>query len=109
MWRLLFILAIPVVAYGAAIFLQENPCSPSAAYEAVQSEILDRLRSPATAEFEPLSAASVTGDESLCQYVIAAHVDSQNAFGAIIRSEFGASVSYTESSGFQVNVVYVHE
>lgn len=67
--------------------------SPSAAYSMTKKFVEDSLRSPSTAEFPSIFSDDVTtsyvGD---CTHQITAYVDSQNGFGAMIRTHFLAEV-----------------
>ncbi|MEQ8747319.1 hypothetical protein [Pyruvatibacter sp.] len=61
---------------------------------AAQGFVRDTLRAPATAEFGVLGydgvAVTVLPD---CRYSVRSFVDSQNGFGAMIRTRFDATVS----------------
>jgi len=59
-----------------------------------QGFIKERLRSPATADF-PFTPVSVTylGD---CVHVVKSYVDSQNGFGAIVRSNTMVKIKYVK-------------
>lgn len=61
--------------------------SPDDAYVMAQNFVEDRLRSPSTADFPSSSQARIThlGGGS---YRVAAWVDSQNGFGAMVRTKF---------------------
>jgi hypothetical protein len=68
---------------------QPEELSPSVAWSRVQEAARGQLKAPATASF-PWSADqfSKTGEG----YVIAGHVDSQNGFGAMVRTNFAAGL-----------------
>lgn len=57
------------------------------AEHACQELVKDRLKSPASAKFSGLSHTG-TGDE----YTVTGSVDSQNSFGALMRSDFVCTV-----------------
>lgn len=58
----------------------------------------DRLRAPATAGFENLSEAMITGFGP--EYTVAGHVDAENGFGARIRTEYKCTVRHTTGPNF---------
>jgi hypothetical protein len=64
--------------------------SKISAYTSAEIFIKSRLKSPATAKFQPFdeSMVSYSGDE----YIVTGYVDSQNSFGALIRSHFRATL-----------------
>jgi hypothetical protein len=67
--------------------------SPSAAYSMAKQFVEKQLVSPATAEFPSIFGDEVTtsyvGD---CKHHVTAYVDSENGFGAMIRTHFLAKV-----------------
>lgn len=67
--------------------------SPSAAYSMAKQFVEKQLRSPSTAEFPSIFSDEVTtsyaGD---CTHHITAYVDSENGFGAMVRTHFLAKV-----------------
>jgi hypothetical protein len=67
------------------------------AYAMSQQFVTDQLRAPATAEFPWADEARVKplGD---CRFRVAAHVDSQNGFGALIRTHYTAILIFTPES-----------
>lgn len=71
--------------------------SSAMAYVMSQQFVTDRLRAPATAEFPWSNEARVKplGD---CRFRVAAHVDSQNGFGALIRTHYTAVLIFTPES-----------
>lgn len=67
-----------------------EPDLASAAYVVSQNYVRDVLKSPSTAEF-PYGSAT----ESLPNvYQVRSHVDSQNGFGAMIRSNYSMELKY---------------
>lgn len=75
----------------------DNTGSPGAACYMAQKFVGDRLKAPSTADFESCSRAKVVpttkGEPGTC-YTVVSYVDSQNSFGAKLRSEFVAVVRY---------------
>lgn len=88
-----FLLLVLVVALMAGCGKPEFTCSESRAYGAAQRIIERHLKSPASAKF-PLSSASSVKISQLgkCKYRVESYVDSQNAFGAMIRTPFSITV-----------------
>ncbi len=99
-----------LIAFGALCALaacKEDAaatCSKLAAYEAVQNKVLDRLKSPGSAQFppDPTGPLYSSGDVIIatkgdCHFAISSHVDSQNGFGALLRTRFSADAKYDET------------
>jgi len=71
----------------------EFTCGESHAYNAAQRIIERHLKSPSTAKFPLSNASTVTISASgKCKYQIDSYVDSQNAFGATVRTPFSITV-----------------
>jgi len=64
--------------------------------------VKQRLKSPSTAEFPPTSTATVKKTPN-GTYIVSSYVDSQNAFGATLRSNWVAEIRYL--SGNRVELV----
>ena len=60
---------------------------------ACQDFVERQLRAPATADFPPARQATVTQQGSNA-YRVSSHVDAENAFGAMIRSQWTCTVEY---------------
>jgi len=71
---------------------REQACNDAdAAYLAAQELVAERLVSPATASFPMAGEKGAHVDKSDgCRYLISSYVDSQNLFGAMVRSKFDA-------------------
>lgn len=65
-------------------------------------QVANRLKSPSTADFEGLTefAAERTADS----WKVSGHVDSQNSFGATIRTQYTCNVRPTSESEAMVTV-----
>lgn len=73
---------------------QELVCSESFAYGAAKSIVEKRLSSPGSAKFASLSNRSVKVKKTgVCEYRVESFVDSQNGFGALIRTNFTITVT----------------
>ncbi|MDR2309010.1 MAG: hypothetical protein LBE53_17705 [Paucimonas sp.] len=60
-----------------------------------QNFVKQRLNSPATAEFPYVSDRGVdVSADGKCGFSVLAYVDSQNGFGAMVRSSYQAKISY---------------
>jgi hypothetical protein len=68
-----------------------NGWNGPAARDACHDKIKDRLKSPSTAEFEGLFDAGI--EQGSTAWTITGHVDSQNGFGATVRSEYTCTVT----------------
>ncbi|MGF6694756.1 hypothetical protein M2318_004845 [Metapseudomonas resinovorans] len=83
------------VAWG--IFFSENKpidyCTKSNAYDAAKRIVANHLKSPSSAKFAREGVDQVSIDDlGGCRYRVAGHVDSQNAFGAMLRTNFYITV-----------------
>ena len=102
MSRPLKVLALLGVLFLAVMFgpnREERPKTGSArdACYMAQKFVSDRIKAPATADFELCSDAKVApkvdSDVGTC-YTVVSYVDSQNSFGAKIRTNYAAEVRY---------------
>lgn len=75
--------------------------SDGMAYVMCQSFVEDRLKAPASAGFANKSEATITetGED---QWRIRAHVDSQNSFGANVRTPFVCEIKYVGDDKWQL-------
>lgn len=87
-------------AVQSDVAAQDDECGNTArAYIMSQEFVKKRLKSPATADFPSLHADGVTANMiGYCRYGITAFVDSQNAFGAMIRTNYSAKLRYDKSA-----------
>ncbi|WP_062391107.1 hypothetical protein [Pseudomonas abietaniphila] len=73
--------------------LDESECRNTvAAFVMSQGFVKRSLKSPASAVFPSQAVASTQAGQ--CKFVVVAYVDSQNGFGALIRTSYVASVEY---------------
>jgi hypothetical protein len=95
--------AVAAVA-GAAWLLIEGDCSKSRLYSAFQDQASLQLKSPSTAVFGPMKDAVKLFNKrgESCSIVVEGYIDSQNGFGAIVRS----GVSGTSSKAGDEYVVF---
>ena len=74
-----------------------SDCKPRNVYDMATQFVERRLKSPSTADFGPFRDAKVTSltpeKNSACKFLVTGQVDSQNGFGAMIRSEFTVTLS----------------
>lgn len=87
-------------AKEAELSKEQKRCTDSTmAFVMSQKFVKQRLKSPATAKFpsrtDPAVKIHYTGD---CQHTIQAYVDSQNGFGAIIRTTYYIQLQYIKGS-----------
>jgi hypothetical protein len=89
--------------------IEKNHCAEAtnskAAYNFAQEEITESLRSPSSAVFPKMSDERVvvyqddfTPNAEECSFVIVGYVDAQNAFGAVMRSDFRVEAGYRHSN-----------
>lgn len=67
--------------------------SKAAAWTMMEEFVKARLKSPASAKF-PWYSEDLVKDLGNGRYVISAYVDSQNSFGAMLRTNFVCTVKY---------------
>lgn len=103
----LALVAVTVIAFGyrqCSKWLgkaEANTCYDSGmAFVMSQNFVKKRLKSPASAQF-PYKAdvAEYKGD---CTHTIMSHVDSQNGFGAMLRTRYVAEMKYTGDGMWQM-------
>lgn len=86
------VLAVVMLAV-AGCGSQELVCSESFAYGAAKSIVGKNLASPGSAKFASLGDRAVKVKKTgVCEYRIESFVDSQNGFGALIRTSFAITV-----------------
>jgi hypothetical protein len=76
--------------------------SATAAELMCQQFIEDRLKAPATAKYAPLGregAVEFLGDST---YQVLSYVDSQNSFGAMLRTKYLCEVQYVENDRWKL-------
>lgn len=80
-----------------------SDCNPRHVYDMATQFVERRLKSPSTADFGPFRDAKVTSltpeKNSACKFLVTGRVDSQNGFGAMIRSEFIVTLSKEKGEG----------
>lgn len=86
----------------------QSPHDAFGAYSICRQFVTERLRAPATADFpnyyadrSGVNSARVAGTDA--QYLVTAHVDSQNGFGALIRTPFTCTVTWQEGTTWRLN------
>lgn len=94
-------------AVGALILSRMNggsdrlTCSESFAYGGAKSIVEKQLQSPGSAQFAKPSAPGVTIEKvGNCRYRVTSYVDSQNGFGALLRTDFTLTVEGQPQEGY---------
>lgn len=81
---------------GNSTASSEPKCDATMAHIMAGNFVKERLKAPTTAKFPYTNAAGVSitplGD---CRFAVVSYVDSQNGFGAMIRSRFSATMTST--------------
>lgn len=73
------------------------------AFDVCRQFVTDRLRSPASAKFPPLSDDRVyVTPLTENRFSVRAYVDSQNGFGALLRTRFTCEVKWTEGQHYNL-------
>lgn len=90
-------LIVIIVAIAVLLFSPSpaKPPSESLVYAHSQIIVEDYLKAPATAKYPGSDGYTVT-QISDHEYKVAAYVDSENSFGAMIRSKYVVDLSYDE-------------
>ncbi|MFG5863635.1 hypothetical protein [Metapseudomonas sp. CR1201] len=94
--RKIWMTVTPVLFFIAAVIYFDKPdneCRDYQAYEAAKLIIKKHLKSPSSAKFavdgvDQVSIQPLGG----CRFRVASHVDSQNSFGAMLRTNFYITV-----------------
>lgn len=63
------------------------------AYSLCKQDVTQKLKAPATAEFEGVTSARMTQSEDQTQWFVRMYVDSQNGFGALVRTKIACTVT----------------
>lgn len=105
---ILFAFTVLIVVVGVMVDAPEDPAKAEAdreatacvdstmAYVVAQNFVKQRLVSPATADFPWLGFAEGVASRHIgdCRHRVTGYVDSQNRFGATVRTRFVATVRY---------------
>lgn len=98
-------LFLVVILIAVGLSIKSPSANPNGdtigAFAISQQFVKDRLKAPSTAEFPWYSSESVTplGEE---RYRVQSYVDSQNSFGAMIRTKYVAIVRKTGDSNWSL-------
>jgi hypothetical protein len=89
-----FLLLVLIIA-GSGLFGDDSV----SAWNVAKTFVADDLKSPTTAQFPGYDASFVTktGDR---EYRVSSWVDSQNGFGAMVRSDWSCVVHFTGSASW---------
>lgn len=76
-------------------------CNTAEAYAVSQTFVSSELRAPASAAFPPFygEAVNVIATGLECEYIVHAHVDSQNGFGVPIRTKYQIRLIFDKAAG----------
>jgi len=96
-----FLAALVAVGLGFTYYGYSKTCTVWGAHNAIKAAVLNELKSPSSADF-----GSTTDVEKVynCVYKISGVVDSQNSFGAMIRSGYTGRVIGTDYNVMWVSV-----
>jgi hypothetical protein len=97
-WMLGGLAIVGGIAALLAITPEHAPCTSELdAASMAEFFVEKRLVSPKTAEFPP-ERDQIIKPKGECRFEIVSHVDSQNSFGALVRSTYFAVVQYRPST-----------
>lgn len=77
------------------------------AYGVAEDEVKARLKSPSTADFPIMDIENHTTKIDSVTFKINSYVDSQNGFGATIRSNWGCTIEFTAKNKYRVSNLYI--
>jgi hypothetical protein len=80
----------------------ESSHSPLNAYVMCKQFLKDRLKAPSTADFPFESYEDVTTSMGGGQYRVSSYVDSENSFGAKIRTRYSCEVEWTGGDNWRL-------
>lgn len=110
------LLAVAAVTAGAAGCAPRDPCADTPlnrdrALFATESAVKERLRAPASARFPTNHVGQGAGVILLgeCRFHVRSWVDSQNGFGAMLRSTYTAEVVPTSDGRYQIESLRISE
>lgn len=88
------IAAAGMMVAGKALYERDPQPSYASAWRACVGFVTERLRAPSTAQFNPDGEAETVRIPGTSDYSVSTWVDSQNGFGAMIRTEFDCTVNW---------------
>lgn len=101
-WLYILVFGVVALAYGLAYSFFGNggadkskadDCTTTVAYRAAMNIVAKNLKAPATAKFPGDWEESVSVEKAgICKFRVVGYVDSQNAFGAMIRTHYTLNV-----------------
>ena len=81
---------------------RENESRRLAAYRTATDYVRQQLKSPSTAKFPSITDANITWTPDGRLYTIFSYVDSQNSFGAMLRTQWFAKLQYLDNGNWSV-------
>lgn len=83
-------------------YQNNNPCGiRSEHYLQAKKSIVSNLTSPSTAKFAGITSVQFTELDN-CRYIVTGYVDSQNGFGAMVRSNFKVFTRYSTKGQYVI-------
>lgn len=73
------------------------------AYDMCTDAMLERLKAPATAQFADLGAATITKQDNY--FFVDSWVDSENAFGALLRTHYTCTVQHVGDGDYRLRTL----
>ena len=80
---------------------EKSACEdPFLAYGMAQQFVSERLKAPATADYPSMASGDATVTPlGQCKFLVSSYVDSENGFGANVRTRFTATLTAPETGG----------
>lgn len=88
------------IAVALGVRAPENG-SREAAFDTCRQFVTKRLKAPATAQF-PRSTEAVVNEYTDKEWGVKSHVDSQNGFGALLRTQYDCTVKYEGGTSWRL-------
>ena len=80
----------------------------SAYYSIAQEIVSDNLKSPKSADFPSLWSDEVKMQRNKDMVIVQSYVDSQNSFGAVIRSQWQVEFKVIDLDSFSYEIIYIN-
>lgn len=110
---MLFVMAVALCTVGIAAVtsrMEEPPTDPASADRSTDAEVMceesinKRLKAPASAKYTHQNSR-----KNGAQYVVSGYVDSQNSFGAMVRTRFTCTVTDQGDGTWQLDDLQLAE
>lgn len=101
-----WIVILVIVIIAISVFSEDDKSTPERDFNSDKTKLMaqvmsedlikDRLKSPSTAKFQNHPVVVFVGDSS---FIVDGYVDSENSFGAMLRTKYRAKVKFIRMRG----------